>query len=1671
MSTGIIYTLIARDAASRTFRQVGRAAGGTDRTLSKLAATAKVAGEAIAVGLAAGLAEGAKSAMEFQSEMTRISTQAGATQKDVKVLSKQVLDLGTKTQQGPQQLAESLYHLKSVGMDNVSAMKALKEASDLAAVGHANLEETTNALAGAWRTGIRGATSFHEAVSTVNAIIGAGNMSMDQFNAAIGTGILPSAKEFGLSMKQVGAALALMTDEGIDSASAATRLRMSFSLLGAPSGAAEKQLKKIGLTGLELADAMRGKDGLIGAVQLLKDHLDASGFSASKQSQILSRAFGGGRSSSGILLMLNNLDVLKKKQDQVNKSTSKFDDAVKMQRKTAEAQWHLLTSNLEVMGVRVGTKVLPPVTSFIHFLATDAMPATYRFADAVGRVIPVDKIKKAVGDAKSVISNFLNSVGGGGIDDFMDGLNGVKTKTPKAPKQPIDKFPTSKWNPRAGAPHLGSGQVPSTKGSGKALDQYPHYGAGQVDPSTGRLGKPLATSPHVGSGNVGSPYRPPPVKPLPKSLTSMPHGGSGSVAPLIKPPVKPKAPPKTLAQQIGQQVRIAFTDGIMNVDWDKFGPILGGGLGRAFGWFVGHGAELSKKLGKAIAGIDWVDVGKEFGVIALPLAIGFVDNLFEPLFHVDFWKKHWLDTILAVISLVPIGKFGSVLAKLGSKIPWGRVGEALAHVPWQKIIPFAEKLGEALGPMTLRFNRWVVDLGARLGRAFVRRFPKIAQWISDEMVLLPVRLEQVGKALYRKGTDLVGRLVNGLLDKLPGGSSKFVRAALKWFGRFSLYQTGVNVVSSFLSGAWEKTKDVGAWMRHHLVDPVINWVKSGFGIKSPSRVFRAIGANVVSGFLAGVAAGAKGLGGWIVGKLVTPVTRPFVHAGSWLVSKGSSLVSGFKGGTSTGAKGIGGWITSHVITPVTSRFTRSGSWLVSKGSSLVGGFKGGAGSGSKGIGGWIKDRIITPVTSPFGPAGKWLAPKGKALLSGLRSGISSGMKGMGDWLKRVVVDPVVHAVKKYFGIKSPSRVFMSIGGHLVSGLIKGMSRTNGSQIAKRIFGDMPSALGSIVGQGLVNITSLPGKAMKALGSLGGKLSGLLGKLFGSSGGGGGVSRWSGAVSTVLAMLGAPASALPAVLKRIQMESGGNPNAINLWDSNALAGHPSQGLMQTIPSTFNAYAGPFRSRGITDGLASIYAGVNYAMHQYGGNWIKVMTRPGGYAKGGLAQFGETAWVGERGAELMEVTPKGTRIFNHQDSVKIAKSHGYKIPGYASGTIQNAGDRVTRDKKKVEDAKDALSRAKRRHKGEAAAQKKLEAAQKELKAAEIALANAKRSAKTSISNSIHTGLQKTLANGTASSIASAIKSLATKLLNAGYNKTAASIQKKGAKLEALATKRASVQKTIAAANAYANDQAGNIRDFLSISGTSATDVKSLISQNAAQQKTASSFVALSKSLKAKGASKALLQQLSDAGPGSQLATILGAKNVTPADIDKLNKQMASGNKLATGFGRDMADLMYDSGKDASKGFLTGLKSQEKALGKQMAKLATDLVAQIKKVLKIKSPSRVFHDEIGKNVVLGWVGGMDAHSHLVTGAAQRLANASTGVNIRRRYVPTAAGSGGQDEVWERLAAALEQQAGQPQQLTGQLVLDSGELLGVIKGTVRPLIRESESRQAHRATVGRRA
>ncbi|MEB3237009.1 MAG: transglycosylase SLT domain-containing protein [Candidatus Sericytochromatia bacterium] len=98
--------------------------------------------------------------------------------------------------------------------------------------------------------------------------------------------------------------------------------------------------------------------------------------------------------------------------------------------------------------------------------------------------------------------------------------------------------------------------------------------------------------------------------------------------------------------------------------------------------------------------------------------------------------------------------------------------------------------------------------------------------------------------------------------------------------------------------------------------------------------------------------------------------------------------------------------------------------------------------------------------------------------------------------------------------------------------------------------------------------------------------------------------------------GVPASKInvDALVKVAGKESTWNPRAINRWDSNAKAGHPSKGLLQTIDSTFQRYKLPGRND-IFNPVDNAAAAIRYAVDRYGSvdnlPGVRSMARGGQY----------------------------------------------------------------------------------------------------------------------------------------------------------------------------------------------------------------------------------------------------------------------------------------------------------------------------------------------------------------------------------------------------------------------------------------------------------------------------
>ncbi|OMH20208.1 hypothetical protein AC231_05430 [Clostridium pasteurianum] len=218
--------------------------------------------------------------------------------------------------------------------------------------------------------------------------------------------------------------------------------------------------------------------------------------------------------------------------------------------------------------------------------------------------------------------------------------------------------------------------------------------------------------------------------------------------------------------------------------------------------------------------------------------------------------------------------------------------------------------------------------------------------------------------------------------------------------------------------------------------------------------------------------------------------------------------------------------------------------------------------------------LITPFVSSMQGAGKNIDIN---IGKGLSDGNDDLMKNIENLCKKMV-----DKFNEKLDIHSPSKVMYKIGQYMIEGLIKGMDE---SDIEKFITDKVSGMTGAINGQ----VANVPGS----------------------------VTDW---LKEAIKLTGVPESWLPALQTIAMHESSGNPNDINNWDSNAKAGHPSQGLMQTIPSTFaeNMVSGHNQILNPIDNAA---AAINYIKSRYGTvsnvPGIKALARGGnyiGYASG-------------------------------------------------------------------------------------------------------------------------------------------------------------------------------------------------------------------------------------------------------------------------------------------------------------------------------------------------------------------------------------------------------------------------------------------------------------------------
>jgi hypothetical protein len=601
---------------------------------------------------------------------------------------------------------------------------------------------------------------------------------------------------------------------------------------------------------------------------------------------------------------------------------------------------------------------------------------------------------------------------------------------------------------------------------------------------------------------------------------------------------------------------------------------IGNAMGAAFGWIAAHGTEV-----KAV----FVGLATEFTVLksveAAKLLFGMGAGF--KAFLAGIGPIGWVAIALGAIA----GAFYE--AYKNSKTFRDTVSGAIDHV--RDTMRVAKVIFDAVlavfedGFKADKANKGVGGFFKNVGNGIAKAFPVIEGIIKDRATVLWMWIQRETppalRALGAWGKAMGARLWTWIKDTTPG--------ALKALGAW-LVSVGGWFKGTAGPAVGAQTKSLGSrligWIGPQVVPTLkalgswllagIKWL-AGTGVPWLWKQMQALGAKLVA---------------W-VGPRVLPLLKELGallgSAVAWLLGTGLPrfVVALWKLGST-----LLTWVLPRLPGLLLNmvKFTAGLTWwVITKGVPML--VKAFVTFGSSAIRAFIKEFNKTD-----------LGKLGNQLLDQLGKGLTNFGRKVASWATSIK-NAIVGAIKKLFGINSPSTVMAGLGVHMIDGLLGALGR----------------------GRGAVNamVHSVFGDPLKAIRNIGSKVSGALGAIFGSGTNmaGTGVQRWAGVVSQALAMLGQSQAWMPTVMARMNQESGGNPLAINTWDINAMHGDPSRGLMQTIGATFSKYAGSLVGRGIYDPLANVFAALNYTLHRYGN--LSALARPGGYDTGGFLNPGQ------------------------------------------------------------------------------------------------------------------------------------------------------------------------------------------------------------------------------------------------------------------------------------------------------------------------------------------------------------------------------------------------------------------------------------------------------------------
>ena len=467
----------------------------------------------------------------------------------------------------------------------------------------------------------------------------------------------------------------------------------------------------------------------------------------------------------------------------------------------------------------------------------------------------------------------------------------------------------------------------------------------------------------------------------------------------------------------------------------------------------------------------WGENGTEVG----RLIGGFVDGVYEVVSNLDYKSLGeniglWLTNACSRIDWAKVAGsivqgFNGVVNALGSllgSINWYQVGTTIANALLDAIkqIDWAG-VGRTLSNLLIGAFTLLSGFLAEMD------WYALGESIFNGLVTMIVNINWLG-ILDSLGTALIALFtgaVNLLLGAIGGIFSGLADA---------LQTVGADSIAGFFLGITTALGDVAAWLKEHIVDPVVNGMKALLGIASPSTVFAEIGNWMIQGLLQGITLAWTGIteffsgvltsltgavsGAWESIKMTTSTTWESIKMGiteKWnnIKTTVSTTVNNVKTAISTGWSAIKANTTSTynaIKSTVQTNFNTAKTAVTTAVNTMK----------QNAVSGW--QNMLTNAKTKFQEIYNTCKSKmdsvtshlrgiqwgsiGSNLVNGLLNGLRSAWSSVMSWASSAA-QSLTNTLKSAFSISSPSKEWARIGVFLDEGLEQGLENGQRSMLS------------------------------------------------------------------------------------------------------------------------------------------------------------------------------------------------------------------------------------------------------------------------------------------------------------------------------------------------------------------------------------------------------------------------------------------------------------------------------------------------------------------------------------------------------------------------------------------------------------------------------------------------